>query len=118
MTGVEFDAFLRLTGRPPPDDLGDGEAATLACATGAGSAVIDEKKAIRIAERDFPALRVYCTLDLLSADSVGRQLGSKVLSDVVYDGIKVARMRVPREWRDWVHDLLGDRRCAELSSLK
>ena len=118
LSDSEFDIFLRLIGCPPPDDLGDGEASTLACAHGVGCAVIDETKATRIAVRDFPELGTFCSLDILCADSVIHTLEEGSLATAVYDALKFARMRVPASWRNWVCDLIGEQRAAELPALK
>jgi hypothetical protein len=118
MSDVQFEMFLRLTGCPPPDDLGDGEAATLACADGAGAAIIDEKKAMRIAVRDFSKMSVYSSLDLICSETVSNRLGRSGVSDAVYEALKVARMRVPHHWRNWIRDLLGQDRATELVFLK
>jgi hypothetical protein len=58
--GMEATAlFLDLALAQPPDGLGDGEAATLAhAAASGGSAVIDEKKAIRVGAAKVPHLRI------------------------------------------------------------
>jgi predicted nucleic acid-binding protein len=117
MSDSQFDVFLRLTGYPPPDDLGDGEAATLACADGIGSAVIDDRKALRIATRDFPNQTLYSSLDLFCAEQVLSGLGRSVIAQAVYDSIKIARMRVPSDWRGWVSNLLGKARVAELPTM-
>jgi predicted nucleic acid-binding protein len=118
MSDSQFDVFLRLTGYPPPDDLGDGEAATLACANEVGYAVIDDKKALRIAARDFRSQKVYSSLDIICAEPVICNLGNTVVANAVYDSIKTARMRVPHHWRDWVSGFLGKTRMAELPALK
>ncbi len=117
MSNSQFELFLQLTGYPPPDDLGDGEAATLACANGSGSAVIDDKKAIRIALRDFPGQPVYSTLDILCAEQVLRGLGNGVVEQAVYDAIRIGRMRVPDPWKNWLCGLLGKARASELQVL-
>lgn len=114
MSDSQLEVFLRLTGCPPPDDLGDGEAATLACADKVGCVAIDDKKAIRIASRDFPDQVVYSTLDLFCAEPVLRGLRKPVLAQAIYDSIKTARMRVPHHWKPWLFSLLGKVRAAEL----
>ncbi|AWI09515.1 hypothetical protein CKA38_09900 [Ereboglobus luteus] len=91
--------FYRLVGAPPPDDLGDGEAATLACAAFCGIAVIDEKKATRIAMRDYPNVALYTTLDLLCADQMYRTHGAAHVHDMVTNALTVGRMRIPHAWR-------------------
>ena len=117
MSDPQIEVFLRLTGCPPPDDLGDGEAATLACADGVGCAVIDDRKAIRIASRDFPDQAVYSSLDLFCAEPVLHGLGRPSIAKAVYNAIKTARMRVPQHWKSWLSSLLGKARTSELPIL-
>jgi predicted nucleic acid-binding protein len=118
MSNAQFETFLKLTGCPAPDDLGDGEAATLACADGNGAAVIDDKKASRIAARDFCQMQIYTSLDIVCSQGVNKHLGTAALSDAVYEAIKIARMRVPHHWRQWVSELLGKQRAIELFLVK
>ncbi len=115
LSEIQFGSFLALTAAPSPDDLGDGEAATLASATGIGAAVIDEAKALRIAARDFPQLKVYSTLDLICCDQIIRTLGKSFVATAVFDSIVHSRMRVPFAWKPWICNLLGKSRLAELS---
>lgn len=111
--------FLSLTGATPPDDLNDGEAATLAHALEiGGSAAIDEKKATRISGGRFPKLVLCSTMDIFCNPSVVEGLGSERLSGAVYNALKLARMRVPIEFDEWVRDLLGPDRIVECNSLK
>jgi hypothetical protein len=110
--------FLDLALAQPPDGLGDGEAATLAHAVTSGaSAVIDERKAIRISAAKFPKLRVLSALDLLSSRSVTDALDRAALADAVFSALFHARMRVPSEFRKWVVDLIGKERASQCPSL-
>jgi len=110
--------FLDLALAQPPDGLGDGESATLAHAVASGaSAVIDEKKAIRIAAAKLPQLRILSTLDLLSCSSVTSAVGPAILADAVFSALTYARMGVPIEYRKWVLDLIGKDRAAKCPSL-
>jgi predicted nucleic acid-binding protein len=59
MGNEAYEMFISLTGGDPPDDLDDGEAATLAqAAFGNYVAVIDERKAIRVSGIQFPELEL------------------------------------------------------------
>ena len=110
--------FLDLALAPPPDGLDDGEAATLAHAAHiGGTAVIDEKKAIRICGEKLPKLRVVSTLDLLSHRVVAQALGRPTLADAVYSALKKSRMRVPVEFRRWVLQWIGKDRASDCPSL-
>ncbi|PYE30165.1 putative nucleic acid-binding protein [Rhizobium sp. PP-WC-1G-195] len=90
--------------------LDDGEAATLSLAVSLDrGAVIDERKAIRIAGERFPALQILATADILNCDWVSAALGSAGIADVVFKALKDARMAIPERHHDWVADLLGPR---------
>ena len=105
MDDVQLEHFVNLVGAPTPDDLGDGEAATLAIALPRGCVAIDEKKARRIAARDYDALRVYCSLDVFCCDIVADALGNRFIADSVASALALGRMRVPPGWRDYVRAL-------------
>ena len=107
LSSLQYEVFLNLTGAPPPDDIGDGEAATIACADGVGAVVIDERKALRIASKNFSHIPIYSSLDLLCAHCVFSALGRQAVAGAVRDAISKARMRVPYPWKNWVLDLVG-----------
>jgi predicted nucleic acid-binding protein len=110
--------FLDLTLAQAPDGLGDGEAATLAHAANSGAtAVIDEKKAIRISAAKLPDLRTLSTLDLLSCSLVSDAVDRMTLADAVCSALMCARMRVPGEFHKWVLELIGKDRASKCSSL-
>jgi hypothetical protein len=113
-----YNLFIGLTGAEPPDDLDDGEAATLAQAAHKGYvAVIDEKKATRIAGVHFPKVVLLNSLDLLAAPELLQQSGRDGLAEIVYLALRNARMRVPSCQRAWIMNLLGDGRSQECPSL-
>ncbi|TPK85703.1 hypothetical protein FJ936_09190 [Mesorhizobium sp. B2-4-13] len=111
---VEFDdeseaVFESLVSGSAETTLDDGEAATLALAiTSQGLAIIDERKAVRIAGDRFPALQLLATADLLQSDRILRALGNERLAQAVLRGLKGARMAVAERHHDWIIDLLGD----------
>ncbi len=114
-----LELFLDLVGADPPDDLSDGEAATIAHALiRNAAAVIDERKATRIARIRFPHLTICSTLDIFSSSRVIRALGIESLSTALFDATKYARMRVPGHFHDWVREVLGPERLTECPSLK
>jgi hypothetical protein len=118
MGSKAYDLFIGLTGGDPPDDLDDGEAATLAqAAFGNYVAVIDERKATRIAGLDFPGVALLNSLDLLTSRDLLLQNGRDAIADVVYLALRNARMRVAPSERQWIFDLLGDDRAKECPSL-
>ncbi len=119
MDARSLDIFLDLVGANPPDDLSDGEAATIAYAViRNATAAIDERKATRIARMRFPQLTICSTLDILSSPCVIRALGIESLSAALFDATKYARMHIPRQFEDWVRDLLGPERSTECRSLR
>jgi predicted nucleic acid-binding protein len=106
MTAEQTERFVELVGATPPDDLGDGEASTLACAQG-HDAAIDERKARRIATRDFPNTGIYLTLDLLTSPPVVAKLGLPRVAALIDRARVIGRMRIAPEWRDWVDATLA-----------
>lgn len=100
------------------ETLDDGEAATLAYAEEAGAqALIDERKARRLATERYAEIPLRCTTDLLACDSVRRVLGPTGLADAIYSALVGARMRVLNEHMAWVVGLIGDRRVTDCLSL-
>lgn len=113
-----FASFLALTGAEPPDDLDDGEAATIALAVDTGAvALLDDKKAIRVARERHSALVVLQTLDLLSCDAPIAAVAPAELADILYAALQNARMRVPLLFRKWTVGVIGYERAAKCPSL-
>lgn len=118
MTEDEYESFLGFTVAQPPNDLDDGEAATLAHAAGGQYvAVIDERKASRIANLHIPEIKPLNSVDLLAAPELLGLFGRDKLSEAIYRALRDARMRVPPRMRQWVADLLGSTRAHECPSL-
>jgi hypothetical protein len=118
MSSETYDLFMDLTGGDPPDDLDDGEAATLAqAALGDCVAVIDEKKATRIAGVHFPNVTVLNSLDLLTSSELLQLNGRDGIANMVYLALRNARMRVAPSERQWILELLGNDRARECVSL-
>jgi len=118
MGSEAYDLFIGLTGGDPPDDLDDGEAATLAqAAFGNYVAVIDERKATRIAGSCFPNIALLNSLDLLTSQDLLRENGRDAVANLVYLALRNSRMRVASSERQWIFDLLGDNRARECASL-
>lgn len=113
-----YERFLALTGAPPPDDLGDGEAATIVMARYEHAVpVIDERKARRIILSQEPSLAVLHTIDLLSSNCVAAAFNKDDLAAIVYAALRHARMRVPDECREWVLSVVGAERARECPSI-
>jgi len=122
LSAPAFEMFLDLTGAPPPDDLGDGEAATIAQAFDIGAVpVIDERKATRISLSLRPKHAILHTIDILACSTLEDAFSRQELGDLIYAALRHARMRVPVSCRDWVCDAIGTERvkdCPSLGSLK
>lgn len=111
------DTFLSLVNASPPNDLGDGEAATLAHAKHTGSiAVIDERKARRIAVEQLKGIQLLSTVDLLRRPEVVSSLDSD-LPQAIFSALTFARMRVLPIHRIWVSTLIGPDRAGQCPSL-
>ena len=122
LSSLAVEVFLELTGAPPPDDLGDGEAATIAQAFDIGAVpVIDERKATRISLSLRPKHPILHTIDILACPAVTTSLSREELGDLIYAALFHARMRVPISCRDWVSAVIGPERtrsCPSLGSVK
>jgi predicted nucleic acid-binding protein len=100
------------------DTLDDGEAATVAYAVEAGAvALIDERKANRICEVRYPALRLGCSVDLLCHDAVAAAIDTARLANGIFSALQDARMRVLPQHVEWVIKLIGHERAARCPSL-
>lgn len=100
------------------ETLDDGEAATIAYAEEAGArALIDERKARRLAAERHAALPLGCTADLLACVEVERAVGKAAVAEAVHNALIGARMRVMDHHMDWVVRLIGDERAAVCLSL-
>lgn len=113
-----MDRFTALVTGSAAETLDDGEAATIAYALEhGGTALIDERKAIRICAERFGALAVGCTVDILVHDDVKAALGHEQLSTAVFNALYHGRMGVLPRYVDWVVDLIGPERAAHCVSL-
>jgi len=118
LSDAGYATFLELTGASPPDDLDDGEAATIAHAIDIMAVpVIDERKAIRISRVRNPGMVVLHTLDLLACPEVIAGLPNIEIGDLVYNTLQSARMRVQELFYQWVVTTLGSDHAANCPSL-
>lgn len=110
--------FISLVSGPASQTLDDGEAATIACALEHGAtALIDERKAIRICTERFGALATGCTVDIFAQNDVQRVLERDPLANAVFNALYQGRMRVPAHYVGWVVNLIGRERAARCRSL-
>lgn len=118
MSDSAYLLFLEMTGAAPPDDLDDGEAATIALAEEeAAIPLLDDKKATRIAMKRRPDRVVLNSVDLLSSPNVIDGLSRDELSGLVFAALRNARMRVSQPYRSWVITLIGGQRAKLCPSL-
>lgn len=109
--------FVSLVGAEPPDDLGDGEAATIALAHHSNfTAVLDERKARRVALERFTGLQLMSTVGIFRSDAVTGALRDR-LPDAVYSALITARMRVLESDAAWVVDCIGLERARASPSM-
>lgn len=100
------------------ETLDDGEAATIAYSEEAGArALIDERKARRLAAERYAGIPLGCTTNLLAYGDVERALGMAGIAEAVHNALIGARMHVLRQHMDWVVRLIGDERAAVCPSL-
>ena len=98
--------------------LDDGEAATIGHAFEIdGVALIDERKALGICQRQFPELRIASTVDFLLHQAVRAPLAKKAQAEAIRNALLKARMRVPPHRIDVVVGLIGKKAATSCSSL-
>lgn len=114
--GDAIECFLELV--TEPHELNDGEAATIACAIDLGAvAVLDERKARRIARERFPALPVDSTAGLFRALLEEERIDATQIRAMLLAALQRARMSVPREDIDWVIRVLGAKTAWQCPSI-
>jgi predicted nucleic acid-binding protein len=100
--------YVELVGAPGPDDLGDGEAATICAAEISTAAVaLDDAKAIRVAAKQCPEVQHVYTVDLLLHACRSGSLSATDCRKALTDARSFARMRIP-------HVRIADLRALEL----
>ena len=118
VVGAAQGEFIALPSGFSVSSLGDGEAATIACAYSSGAwAAIDERKARRICADRYQTIQVVSTVDILAYDSVSETLTEDEMAKSVFAALEVANMHVHPEHLDWVTDWIDDHllhRCLSL----
>jgi predicted nucleic acid-binding protein len=98
--------------------LDDGEAATIACAwTMSAVALLDERKARKLCASMFPSLSLLSSAELLMHQSILDRFGTERQAELVFNALKVGRMRVLPEHVEKIIGIIGEDRAAECSSL-
>jgi predicted nucleic acid-binding protein len=100
-----YGTFLDIVGAPPPDDLGDGEAAALALALARDAdVVVDEPKTTRIAASRLGRESLH-SLDLICAPALLEEIGAERTGQLVLAAARDAHIRIPPRFRRWAADL-------------
>jgi len=95
--------FVSLVSGTSTQSLGDGEAATIACAhRSIAWAAIDERKARRICSARYPEITVVSTVDILAHDAVVAEFTPTEFSDAIFAALEIAHMQVQADKMDWV----------------
>lgn len=118
MNPLSQSEFINLVSGTTTSSLGDGEAATIACAYSDSLwAAIDEKKARRICSERYPDIGLICTVDILAHKSVISNLSNAEHSDAILAALEVANMSVLPEHLGWVVEQVDPMRLANCKSL-
>jgi predicted nucleic acid-binding protein len=100
------------------ETLDDGEAATIACAIEqSGIAYIDERKAWRICSARYQALKLGCTVDLLTHADVRARMSDEIVAGTIFNALQGGRMSVLPTHLSTVISLIGAERAALCESL-
>ncbi len=119
LVGEECMVFRSLVEGSGPTTLGDGESATIAKAfVSNGLAVVDDRKARKIALRRFGKMSVAPTIALLLDRLVEQSLGPAGQVNAVFLALRNARMYVPQENEAQVLGMIGQERAAQCPSLR
>lgn len=103
----ELNTFIDLVGAPAPDDLDDGEAATIAYAShNLACPVIDESKGRRICREKFPALDVIDTIDLLRMVKHDDGFSEMDFIRGIEGALTIGRMRVAEHHLEWLSSMV------------
>lgn len=118
MNSLSQSEFINLVSGTTISSLGDGEAATIACAYSDRLwAAIDEKKARRICSERYPDMGLICTVDILAHKSVIANLSNAEHSDAILAALEVANMSVLPEHLDWIVEKIDPKRLPRCKSL-
>jgi predicted nucleic acid-binding protein len=98
--------------------LDDSEAATIGYAYETGAiAMIDERKARTICEKDFPGLAIVSTIDLLTHEVIATALGEEGQLNSIVNALRNARMRIPSHQVEEIVALIGYETAASCTIL-
>lgn len=118
LDGRGEEIFRRLVLGATSDTVDDGEAATIAYGVSKRIiTIVDDGKALQISRRLYPELRLAHSIDIFAHPAVEKELGAATLSEVLFDVLISARMRVLPHHLEWVSRQLGPERCSMCKSL-
>jgi hypothetical protein len=91
--------YIDLVAAPPPNGLGDGEAACIAAAHRLGYGIcLDDGRARRIVAECYPDLSVWWSIELLAHPRVEKVLGKERVAECIVRARTFGRMRMPPGW--------------------
>jgi hypothetical protein len=118
LTDHDEASFYELVAGLGADTLDDGEAATIVCACRiGGTAVIDERKATRLARSRWASLPIVSASDVLLSERLVGRLGVPFVSGAVYAALTGANMFIPERLLPEIVDLLTVEQLANCRSL-
>lgn len=110
--------FLELVGAGPADDLGDGEAGTIAHANhSACDVAVDDQKARNVCARRFPKIQLTFTVELFLRPAFRGAHPSGLVSEALFAALDKGRMRVPAAFVEQVAVVIGADRVRECQSI-
>lgn len=99
LSGEAYEQYLTLAGAPPPNGLGDGEAACIAAVGALGYTIcLDDAKARRICAETFPTIAMLWSAELIGHARVVKTLGKKRSDECFHQAKHFGRMRTPPHW--------------------
>ncbi len=111
-------AYFDLVSAPPPENLDDGEAATIAVAMESGAMpVLDEKRARRIFRSRYPGLPLASTAELFRRANDSGRISRNDSRMALFDALRIARMQVAPDMAEWVVNVIGVENAKQCPSL-
>ena len=118
LDGSAQETFRTLVEGSAVETLDDGEAATISYAAGySATALIDERKANRICEQQFPDVYRGATVDIVAHPAVIDALGPAGHQEAVFNALYYGKMRVLPHHQEWIVDVVGPDRISHCKSL-
>lgn len=113
-----WEHFEKLVCGSAKTSLDDGEAATLAyCAVHQVIPIIDEKKANKVCEEQYPNLKPISSASIFKLAEINGLINEELLSEAMHRALTEGRMRVLEPHIEWVINLVGPVKAANCNSL-